>query len=494
MVLFSCSFLSGCKDLMQTQNEEKFSGDDFWTKGDASDVNAYVLSMYASFRKATLVKSAFIVNAGDLRCAPVAAYNSSSFQYIGYLATNNLKQLMAQSSDWRSTEITRWKTFYEVVQQANILIEEIDNVPGLTTEQVEGFKAEAIFMRNLTFFFLVRVFGDIPYYTKAYNEESLGRSNMVDVLKNCLAELNGLIDRDPDAKYMPWVQSGGKNGVRANRGAVMTLMMHINMWLAKFDASNATTYYRNVVEVGGSLETGNGGNYYLLDIKRTTEIFRGGTAETFFEIAQNVNTSEVFLEGGNFSNLFSAGYRRSALPYAYYTYDFLTKIFPPESEDKRRDLWFDENIYQADGTAKEVTKFLHIDSYGNNLTTSNSGNYIIFRYADALLLHAEAQAALGDNDAKAQELVNMVKARAQSPATNAQGKDLQDEIFWERVRELIGEGQYFFDLVRTGKIQDRTFTSFVITKANFNAGAWTWPIHPDAFINNTKMTYNSYWQ
>ncbi len=62
--------------------------------------------------------------------------------------------------------------------------------------------------------------------------------------------------------------------------------------------------------------------------------------------------------------------------------------------------------------SKEIKKFWNIDTYGNGTITSNSGNQIVFRYAGALLLYAEALAALGTNDTKACELLNRVRNRA----------------------------------------------------------------------------------
>ena len=82
-------------------------------------------------------------------------------------------------------------------------------------------------------------------------------------------------------------------------------------------------------------------------------------------------------------------------------------------EDLRKSYWFDENMYSASSVNRtEIIKFLNIDYYGNNSITSNSGNQIVFRYAGALLLYAEALAALGTNDTKANELLNRIRHRA----------------------------------------------------------------------------------
>ena len=61
---------------------------------------------------------------------------------------------------------------------------------------------------------------------------------------------------------------------------------------------------------------------------------------------------------------------------------------------------------------KEVKKFEHVDLYDGRNVTSNSGNQIVFRLADAILLYAEALAELGTDDGKACGLLNRIRARA----------------------------------------------------------------------------------
>src|SRR5690606_32719999 len=140
--------------------------------------------------------------------------------------------------------------------------------------------------------------------------------------------------------------------------------------------------YQNTANLGNALEN-NGGSYYLVDIGRSKEIFRGGTAETFFEIVQNISMKETFQTNSSFSNLFTFRYRGTGAnsPMLYYQSDFLIQLFSPEEEDKRRETWFDKDIYMIDGAPKEVVKFLNPDLSGDN-PTSNSGNQIVFRYAD----------------------------------------------------------------------------------------------------------------
>nr|MBI1230588.1 RagB/SusD family nutrient uptake outer membrane protein [Cytophagales bacterium] len=77
-------------------------------------------------------------------------------------------------------------------------------------------------------------------------------------------------------------------------------------------------------------------------------------------------------------------------------------------------------------------------------------NYRVIRYADVLLMAAEAFQRIG-NDARARTELNKVRERAGMPAITSSGAQLLEDILLERRLELSGEGYRFLDLVRTGK-------------------------------------------
>lgn len=492
--------LSSCD--LQTDSDEKLPGDEFWTEGTEANMNAFVNSMYYSFRKATMQNAAFILFSGDLRCAPIETtrdLKNNSWKYITALKTNDLNLLRESykdSKDYRADGIMSWKTFYEVIQQANIMIKEVDNA-NVSGERKEYYKYESRFARDLTYFFLVRNFGDVPYYTTAYNQTALPRTDMTVVLNNISADLRDMLDSDPGADILPWNHAAMSDRcIKASRGAALALLMHVNMWLAGFDTTNAHTYYQNVVKAGEELVEHNGGNYSLMPISQTRTIFRGGSSESLFEIAQNVSYAsgkEVFRKEAVFSNqVMYKCFSGQTMPNIYYPYDYMIKVY--ETDDERLKYWFDDLALSSVAKNKEIIKFSNPDSYDGGNVTSNSGNQIVFRLADAILLYAEALAELGTNDSKACELLNQVRARSNASVVNYTGDDLKDCIYWERVRELIGEGHYFYDLVRTGKLCDSKYCFNPVTRGNFNRGAWTWPISKSALDNNTHIQLNLYWE
>jgi hypothetical protein len=84
-----------------------------------------------------------------------------------------------------------------------------------------------------------------------------------------------------------------------------------------------------------------------------------------------------------------------------------------------------------------------------NLT--NPGNYRAIRFADVLLMGAEAHNQGDGNDELARQYLNRVRERTTLSDVNASGSALTQAIYNERRLELVGEGHHFFDLVRTGR-------------------------------------------
>jgi hypothetical protein len=114
-------------------------------------------------------------------------------------------------------------------------------------------------------------------------------------------------------------------------------------------------------------------------------------------------------------------------------------------------------------------------------------NYRVIRYADVLLMAAEAfNRSTTPNDAKAQQYLNLVRARAFGNTQNnstATGAALRQAIWDERRLELAMEGDRFFDLVRTGQAASK-ITGFVAGKHE------VFPI-PQPEIDISTLTQNS---
>ena len=494
-------FLSCGKEFLNVSPKDNLTGNNYWKS--EQDVDKFIVGIYKTFRLATMGTPRggsanhriFFPATGDFRCAPIVRTSQSSAagrNYLTHLRNNNINALFhSDFSFFGFTAIPRWNDFFKMVQSANIVYFEMDNMePGLiSAASVERYKAEAVFLRNLAYFFMVRLYGDVPYYTEAYHSKAIGRSNMLDVLAKANADMK------EHYKNLPWTyEDPSIVGNRAMRGAAITLMMHMNMWMAGFTTNDKTPYYNEVVALGEEIRNENNNSYELLPLERTKEIFKGRTKEGLLEIVQNLNYGETFSISSPYSDYFlrypnkNVAIQRS---YLYYESKFMEELYPLGGTDKRKDVWYDDDIYNTTGLM-QCLKFLNVfNEEGEDYNPDD--NQVVFRYADPILLQAEALAEL-NRDADARQVVNLIRTRAGATlAVSESGDELKDFIWWERVRELIGEGHFYYDLVRTRKVLNTKYTQAAMSVDAFNRGGWTWPIHQDALVDNPYMTLNNYW-
>jgi len=478
------------KEFLNLKPIEDLSGNNYWQREE--DVVQNMNSIYNTFRQATM-RQIFFPASGDMRCAPIArtpSSNGANRDYISYVRDNNLNAAINDGTRFQYfgfVQLTKWDRFFKMVQTANILCFEVDRMENLSRQKKDTYIAEAVFLRNLAYFFMVRMYGDVPYYTEAYHSSPLPRTNMLTVLRNSIADL------EAHYRNLPWTyEDPSLIAVRAMRGSAIVLLQHMNMWVAGFTDGDRTPLYERTAELGKEIMEQNGGAYELLPLDRTKEIFRGRSREGLLEIVSNINFGETFHLSAPFSD-YVLRYPNKVTTRSYIAYEtkFMETLYPRVGQDRRKEVWFDEYMYNTDGMM-QMLKFVNVFmEEGEDFNPDD--NNMVFRYADPILLRAEALAELGRDD-EARTVVNIIRARAGATlATTEAGGELKDFIWWERVRELMGEGHFFYDLVRTAKVVNSDYTSRPMNVLAFRSGGWTWPIHVDALKNNPYMTLNNYW-
>lgn len=493
----SVTLFSGCKKFLNVVPIDNLTGNNYWQN--KKDVEAFTAGLYQQFRAKVAggdARSFYLTF--DVRNAPI----SSNQAHLAILASGNIRNLQ-KLEDWNVSGdkqgagygyavMTNWKIFYDIIQASNILIAQVDKIPTATFSEADRkrYRAEAVFMRNLSYLFMVRLYGDVPYYTEAYHTAPLGRTPMVEVLEKCIADMEAI------KEDLPW-SYGDQSivAIRASRGSALALMMHLNMWAAAFDAGKAQAHYTATKKLGDEL-LANPGVHELLPLERSKEIFKGRTKEGLFEVLQNSNYGELFNIRSNLANIMTYYPYRGTITKTtndgYYTTKYMETIYPSSAgPDKRLTYWFFQPF--SGGSKFQFLKFINVYG-GEGVSVRNDDNIIVFRYSDAILLAAEAAAELGDNG-EGQRLVNLIRARASASPITTTGSDLKDDIYFERCRELMGEGHYYNDLVRTKRIMNSKFNlSSVMSVSDFIQGGWTWPIYQDALKNNPYMKLNEFWK
>lgn len=468
-----------CKKFLDVSPPDRMSDAAFWqTKG---DVESAIANAYG-FIFDILTNGPYVPGNGDIRAGEFTP--SSYFDVFAAVAAQDLTN-NSRLSAYNMKGLSDWYPFYQSIAACNINLVRVPEVKALSAAEIKQYEAELRFVRAFTYFYISRIYGDVPLYVEAYDQRPLPRTPMVEVLKFCLSEMDAIKDD------LPWqYDEPSKWGVRAARGAVYALIANVNMWAAGFDKANQQQYWRNAAT---AIQTMHDSKVFgLLQIEDFRKIFKGRTKESLFEFSVNANygTTTRYVSIGQWTLHSPLVFNYSSSD-CWFDADYLKKIFPLDQPDKRLEQWFFSPY--ANNTSAMFVKYSNVVNMATASSWLLDDDLIMFRYGGELLLGAEALANLG-KEAEAIAMLNEVRLRAGAMVYNGRGGDaLKDFIFLERQRELIGEGVRWYDLVRTGRVMDPTQCKSSLTPEQFARGGWTWPIDARARNFNPNITLNTYW-
>jgi hypothetical protein len=403
-----------------------------------------------------------------------------------------------------------WTNGYKGVMYCNNIIAAIRR-SSLSDEIKLPLLAEGIVMRAYYYYMLTSTFGNVPFYREDVEDleildkiGKLGRMPAVATRDSLIEELK---------EYVPYMSQVRTYDIPGNRcGAAMGWMLIGKMaqWNHRWDdAFEACT---KLEEIYGELD-----QYSLDDIAFS----RKNTPESIFEVQFNYsvtglkvttavaafcmpprNTARtdtttiydgVYIpELGNQSTQYS-----SLRPTPYYVQSCMPRI----STDKRANLnlaWeYNGKSFESVTPTKPWlgTKFWSYNMYN----VSDGNNQKVFRYADAILMQAENYLELNDAG-NAVKYLNIVRSRAGLPDYIFKNRTLlREEIQKERGRELLGEYQRKYDLVRWGIWYDAVSTYLednALAKKNIVPCREYYPI-PDTEVVNShnhldNEEYNKY--
>lgn len=352
-----------------------------------------------------------------------------------------------------------WNWMFAGVNRANYILEFQNKTDFEGKSQII---AEARFLRAYYHFELVKWFGAIPLKGDARfkigDEKSIPRSPVADVYATIEADLIYASEN---------LNATASQKGRATKGAALALLGKAYLYQNKF--SNAAT----------TLETLIGLQKYSLvsDYNSIFEAEGENGLESVFEVqytdiegagfgclqCSEGNVAVGFNGPRNYSGtLFTSGFSFN-IPTAKIVNAF-------EVGDKRKEVaildiedWalktgatYGEGYEHTGYFNRKYIPRKRSTSAAGDLNLTNPNNYRAIRYADVLLMAAEAfnRRTEGADDVKARNYLNEVRRRAfgdNNHDITASGAALTDFIWAERRVELVGEGHRFFDLVRIGK-------------------------------------------
>ena len=342
-----------------------------------------------------------------------------------------------------------WEGYYTGIFRANLAIDRLPTVPDMEEDLRQRLLAEARFLRAYYYFNLTRWFGDVVLTTDPFPEQQLmSRAPQSEVYDLITGDFTFAASVLPEKSDYPSGDLG-----RATRGAAESFLAKVH--LTRQDWTEALTFAEGVIESE---------EYGLLPSYTTIFTEEGENAEesifevqaAFFEVGDVGNSRFNLVQGVRGTPNLGWGFNRPS--------DDLIRAFEPGDPRREATVLYEGEIL-PDGSGIVIGDANIVNdrynqkafvTYPGNIARG-PGNIRIFRYADVLLIAAEAANELGMAD-KALGYVNQVRERARGGSTRflpdlttTDQQALREAIWRERRVEFGMEQMRWFDLVRTGR-------------------------------------------
>lgn len=395
------------------------------------------------------------------------------------------------TSQW-ATSIELWTLSYRAIARANraiVALNSAETKAKVPQAKLDVYVAEARFVRAAMYARLITHYGDVVFSDDIIDLDAaykIGRTDKKEVL-NKIYE-----DFDAAATFLP--KSYATSAIkRVTKGAALALKAQVALYMGDF--KTAATAAKACIDLGEYSLHADYSNLFLQSTKNAKESIFALPTSIALKIGNFPNTNNIIPRtAGGFAafnptwDLFCAYLCKDGLPIDK------SPLYDPRNPFKNRDprctativefgtehLGF---IYDPNPTVLKVLRVSNNTMVTNNDNRANAQfasfnglvwkkgvdntylpvstaepDQIIVRYADVLLMYAEAKTELGEIDKSVLDAVNAVRARAYKVAmtatttypaiTTTDQAELRKAIRVERRMELAGEGKRYMDIVR----------------------------------------------
>ncbi len=456
-----------------------------------------------------LIKEEFWKTKEDARAVLMAAYESlgvmdrSLFLY-GELRGDLLQGGLTQSSDERNimenniypdNSFCDWGNFYKVINYCNEvikntpLVQKIDNT--FTDFHKQSFMAEAYYLRSLCYFYLVRIYHEVPLMLEPTDSDNtdvyLPKSSEEEVLNQIIKDLNENRGYAPSGSFITIAENKG----RVSKAAYDALLADIALW--RFNYEEVLIHVEKI-EADKTI--------LLMPSAKWFEIFfPGNSLESIFEFQFDGNLDQP--NGTyNLTQQNSLQYSSSQKANEMFAHEFVSELVRGE----------DVSIAKISEKNFIIWKYVGQAPDGKTVrsgTERYSCNWVVYRLADVLLMKAEALSQLGRYN-EALQIINQIRERANIATRNIAFNNVafEDAILEERALEFAYEGKRWFDLLRMGRRNNYARKSKLIEIMVSNASStqkrvlsakltnpmgWYLPIYYTEIERNIKLTQNPYY-
>jgi starch-binding outer membrane protein, SusD/RagB family len=420
VVFVSLIGFTACNDWLSVKPTSGLIKENFWNK--TADVEGALAATYDSYRDNSL--NSFIW--GELR--------ADIFTFSEDYTAADLKNIASSNISPSNSSIS-WSGYYQTINYANTLMYYSKYVlakdESFTQEMKDRTDGEALFLRALNYFYLVRIWKEVPLITEPSISDTgnlfMPTKPEHEIINQIINDLNSAKEKIGPTIY--------KNNLKyfkgkANKYSVMALLADVYLW---------NEQYQKCIDYCDSII--NSGVYSLEPTATWFNLYNPGNSisESIFEIQ--------FDDGlDNQENPLYDKYLPISTDEATFTGNIGTNSTVVTA------LFNSEDIRMA-GTNGPIWKYVGITANSSATRASNQrdGHFIYYRYADILLMKAEALNEL-DNITEANEFLRLTEERAGISYLDVANKgEMRTAILNERAREFALEGKRWFDLLRVAK-------------------------------------------
>ena len=453
----------GCKDFLTEQAPSNLTPTNFYTIPDHAE--AALASVYDNMR---------FVGGG-------AGIFSSNWQLLEALTGTSTTET-AQNSDLNNLYglvhdgntahvVNYWNGLYRVIAQANQVLDKVPGINPMPEAQKTKILGEARFLRAWAYFTAVQLWGDIPLVTKpqtATSDDFLpARAKTEDVYKLIVDDLT-----TAEKAGLAWMDASG----RVNLAAVKTELAKVYLTMAGFPLNKGASHYKLAADKAFEVITYANTNPSVINLFPTYEdVHRESNknrVEHLFMLQYNTlvagNPMDNFYPNFKPVTYNGPGGTGSSVP----TAAFYNSYEKGDLRAKDQDGYF-YTTYYTNGSGAPFSLgapyvFKHFNRTANGTagvagTRQNNLNVPMIRYAETLLIYAEAQNEAGGPTQAAYDAMKRIRDRAQltTPALGSYTQASFREAVWrERWHELCYEQITWFDMVRLRKVYNEKTNGF----------------------------------
>ena len=483
---------SGCKKSLVEKNKSNITQENYFTS--ASQAEAAINGIYPALQT---LQTGSGLNYGE---APFVSIDliAGHATTLGQSLFNN-EMINHKSSPTDPVFKVFWVGFYNGIANANLAIAKI---PGIEMDDAtkNSLLGEAYFLRALYYYYLVRLYGNIPLITEPINFSSpdlyAKAATTEDVYNLIVSDL-----KQAETSGMPNIDQAG----RASVGAAKSLLASVYLTMAGYPLNKGTEYYKLAAEK--AKEVIDAGWYSLFnDYAYLHDRAHKNKGELIFQvqyktgIATNNITPFVTPDKIGISKLPSE--IGALMPRAEFVDSY-------ESGDKRaeeKQFFFSEYpAASGSGIIKfgeyALYKFWLLEAAGPNGDRNSDENWTLLRLPQVMLVYAEASNEVNGPTQEAYDQVNLIRKRAElSPLSGLTKDEFREAIWRERYHELCYENKSYFDIQRTHKAFNTSTGHFedALSFKNesgviFNEQYLLWPVPQSEIDVNPNLKQNPGW-